>query len=335
MTRFAVWLGRNADAFVALLLAVVVAALGLGVDLPNETEVTNSAILAVIGLLATSVLRDRARRQPVEAEVRDTLRDSTSSLAELSGRLADVERFEGVLEGTRRALDDASVVRVASRAQIEQLLAEARRGTDRWFYRGGTGAYLRSRTLPECVADANRQRRALLVRAQLVDPADDAVCETLARHRASLPAAPGEGPWTADRVRKEVLATILAACWHRQRFVMLDVQLGLSATMTTLRYDLSTSRILVTRDDPGGDVLVIDNDKFYYAWCAAELQTSLDQARRVPVERAREAPLGDEPTLEEVRRLFDVLGLPLPRAYADRDVVEIVRMALRPAAPLV
>ncbi|MFC6929632.1 hypothetical protein ACFQHO_04180 [Actinomadura yumaensis] len=64
MSRFAIWFGKNADAAIALILAVVVAVLGIGVNLPDERDIINSAILAVIGLLATSVLRDRggARR---------------------------------------------------------------------------------------------------------------------------------------------------------------------------------------------------------------------------------------------------------------------------------
>src|SRR3954471_6878132 len=104
MTRFANWFGKNADAVIALVLAVIVAILGLGVNLPNEDEITNSGILAVIGLLATSVLRDRGRRIPVEAEVRDTLRASSATLDDLSGKLAHIETFESVLADTKRAL---------------------------------------------------------------------------------------------------------------------------------------------------------------------------------------------------------------------------------------
>ncbi|MEU6749411.1 hypothetical protein ACQPZ8_35770 [Actinomadura nitritigenes] len=335
MTRFANWLGKNADAFIALVLAITVAVLGLGVNLPHEAEITNSAILAVIALLATSVLRDRGRRIPVEAEVRDTLRASASTLDELSGRLAHIEEFESVLAGTKRALDETAVVRVIGGGQVAQVLEEARRDTDRWFFKGGTGTYIRAKTLPECVAAARRDRRTLLFRLEILDPTNVEVCEAYARHRRSVsdsPDATGE-KWTLERTRKEAYATLLAACWHKQRFGMLDIDIGLARTMTTLRYDLASSRLVVTRDDPRGEALVVDNDKFYYSWVSAELQTSLDQARRVPVEQARLAPLDDEPTVEEVRKLFEVIGIELAHSYTDRDVIEIIRKALRAKDP--
>ncbi|TDC38432.1 hypothetical protein E1281_39170 [Actinomadura sp. KC345] len=335
MTRFATWLGKNADAVIALVLAITVAVLGVGVKLPNEAEITNSAILAVIGLLATSVLRDRNRRIPVEAEVRDTLRASSTTLDDLSGRLTHIEGFESVLSDTKRALDESTVVRVIGGAEVAQVLEEARRDTDRWFFKGGTGTYIRARTLPECVAAARRERRTLLVRLEILDPTNVEVCEAYARHRRSVaegPDATGE-PWTLDRTRKEAYATILASCWHKQRFAMLDIDIGLSRTMTTLRYDLAATRIVVTRDDPRGEALVIDSDKFYYSWVSAELQTSLDQARRVPVEQARLAPLDDEPTVEEARKLFEVIGIDLAQGYTDRDVIEIIRKALRAKDP--
>ncbi|MFI0349560.1 hypothetical protein [Actinomadura sp. 9N407] len=335
MTRFATWLGKNADALIALILAVVVAVLGIGVNLPNESEITNSAVLAVVGLLATSVLRDRGRRAPVEAEVRDSLRSSSATLEGLDRKLDRLESFEGVVADTKRALDETTVVRVIAGGQVAQVLEEARRDTDRWFFKGGTGTYIRARTLPECVAVARRERRALLFRLEIIDPANVAVCEDYARHRRSVaesPDATGE-PWTLERTRKEAYATILAACWHKQRFGMLDIDIGLSQTMTTLRYDLAASRVVVTRDDPRGEALVVDSGKFYYGWVSAELQISLDQARRVPVEQVRLAPLDDEPTVEEVRKLFEVIGVELAGGYTDRDVVEIIRKALRPKDP--
>jgi len=335
MLRFAAWAGKNADAVIALVLAIVVAALGLGVQLPNEDEITTSAVLTVVGLLATSVLRDRARRAPVENEIRDALRTSSDALEGLSEKVGRIDAFEDVVTGTKRALEETAVVRVIPGAQVAQVLEEARRDTDRWFFKGGTGTYIRAKTLPECVATARRERRTLLFRLEIIDPTNVTVCEDYARHRRSVsdgPDATGE-TWTTERTRKEAYATILAACWHKQRFGMLDIDIGLSRTMTTLRYDLSASRVVVTRDDPRGEALVVDAGKFYYGWVSAELQTSLEQARRVPVEQARLAPLDDEPTAEEVRKLFDVIGIELDPAFTDRDIAEIVRKALRAKDP--
>lgn len=328
MTRFATWAGKNADAVIALVLAIAVALLGLGLNLPNEDEITNSAVLAVVALLATSLLRERSRREPVDTEVRD-------SLVDLRAKLGQLETFEGVVDGTKQALEETSVVRVISGAQVGHVLEEARRDTDRWFFKGGTGTYIRAKTLPECVSAARRDRRTLWFRLEIIDPTNEAVCGDYAQHRRSVevrPDATGE-EWSLERTRKEAYATILAACWHKQRFGMLDIDIGLSQTMTTLRYDLSASRAVVTRDDPRGEALVIESGKFYYGWISAELQTSLDQARRVPVERIRTAPLDDEPTVEEVRKLFEVIGIDLAPGYTDRDIVEITRKALRAKDP--
>jgi hypothetical protein len=335
MSRFATWMVKNADAVIALVLAVAVALIGLGFNFQNEDEVVDSAVLAVVGLLATSLLRERTRRAPVENEVRDSLQASSATLDDLSGKLSRLETFEGVVGDTRRALEETAVVRVISGAQVGQVLEEARRDTDRWFFKGGTGTYIRAKTLPECVFAARRDRRTLWFRIEIIDPTNEAVCGDYAQHRRSVavrPDATGEA-WTLDRTRKEAYATILAACWHKQRFGMLDIDIGLSQTMTTLRYDLAASRVVVTRDDPRGEALIIDSGKFYYGWVSAELQTSLDQARRVPVERARTAPLDDEPTVEEVRKLFEVLGIDLAPSYTDRDVIEIIRKALRARDP--
>ncbi|MCW2887004.1 MAG: hypothetical protein QOE54_7110 [Streptosporangiaceae bacterium] len=336
MVRFAAWLARNADAAVALLLAVFVGALGLSPALGDkQSEVVASATLVVLGLLATAILRDRYRRAPVEEEVRDTLRGASRVLDALPERLSRMEELENLVVRTRQALDESSVVQVLNGAEVAPTLAKARRTTDRWIYKGGTGTYIRAVTLPECVGFARRDRRALLVRLEILDPTDEEVCDTYARFRRSaLDETDSSGElWTLERTRKESFATILAACWHRQRFRLLDIDIGLSSAMTTFRWDLSSSCVVITREDPSAPAMMVDRGKFYYDWCTTELLASLDQARRVPIEQARAAPLGDEPTVEEVRKLFDVLNLGLPRSFTDRDVGDIARKALQAKNP--
>ncbi|MFF0246916.1 hypothetical protein ACWEU6_23125 [Streptosporangium sandarakinum] len=331
MARFGTWLGKNADGFIALLLAVGVGVVGLlddAIDKAVRDQVIESGTLLVLALLTTAILRDRWRQEPAETAMRESFA-RTSTLPER------MQRLEGVVSEAGRALADLSVVKVLNGAEeIAKAHAEARAGTDRWTFKGGTGTYLRAVTLPECVAAARAQRRALLMRLEIIDPADERVCEAYARFRRSMSQEPdGTGEvWTAERTRKEAFATILAGCWYHQRFGLLEIHIGLSATMTTFRWDLSASSLIITGEDPRR-ALLAGRRSFYYDSCTTELMASLEQARRVPIELARSVPLGDEPTIEEVRKLFEALGLPLPRSYTDRDVADLTRKALRAKNP--
>lgn len=333
MGRLTAWIVRNADGVVALVLSALIAILAW-VDVAGTNEI-NGATLLVLAVLAATLLRDRSRAELLEREVRTAVRQALPALAQLPERLERVAELEEVVAGTRRALDEMSMVRVLSGPEIGHALAEARRNTDRWMFKGGTGTYIRAVTLPECVENARRENRTLFVRLEIVDPTNEELCDMYARFYRSLSTRPdgiGE-PWTVDRTRKESFATILAACWYRQRFGLLDIDIGLSSTMTTFRWDMSAHSVIMTQENPSAPALMIERGKYYYDRYSLELLTSLEQARRVPIEQAKTVPLSEEPTVEEVRRLFTALALPLPAAFADRDVADIVSKALRPRNP--
>jgi hypothetical protein len=331
--QVAPWAAQNADGAIALVLAIVVGILGI---LPNEvvptavqTQLVNAATLVIMALVATALLRDRVRQAPVEETI------TSGALAQLPARLARLEEIETLVGSTRKALDALQLVRVlASKQEIAQAHAEARSGTTRWSFKGGTGTYLRAVTLPECVAAARRVKRHLTVRVEVIDPSNAEVCETYAHYRRSLSDVPdGTGEtWTTDRARKESYATILAAFWHRQRYGLLDIGVGLASTMTTFRWDLSATRLIMTVEDPNVAMTALA-DTFFYENCDTELRLSFEQARHVPLEMYKKVPLSDEPTIEEVQELFERIGVPLPKAYDGRDVVDIARKALRAVDP--
>ncbi|MBN6054034.1 hypothetical protein JYK22_18985, partial [Nonomuraea sp. RK-328] len=124
----------------------------------------------------------------------------------------------------------------------------------------------------------------------------------------------------------------LAAFWHRQRYGLLDIGVGLSATMTTFRWDLSATRLIMTVEDPNRAMTALAGT-FFYENCDTELRLSFEQSRRVPLEKYKKVPLSDEPTVEEVQELFERIGVPLPRSYNEHDVVDIARKALRALNP--
>ncbi len=295
MARLVAWLRGNADGFLALVIAAVVALLGV-LDVFG-TEQVNAAILLTLALLATTLLRDRWF--------------------------------------AARALAQTTAVRLVTGPEVGRVHADAHHETEQWMFKGGTGTYLRAVTLPECVENARRAKRPLRVQVEIIDPADQALCHEYSQYRLSLTPGPDRtgDTWTLDRTRKEAFATILAACWYRQRFTFLKIEVGLSKVMTTFRWDISSSWVIMTQEDPAAPALLFEKGKPHYRAYSRELMASFEQTRQIDVGRARDLQLSDEPSVEEARKLFAVLDLELPGSFTDRDVADIVRRAIQPKNP--
>jgi hypothetical protein len=132
-----------------------------------------------------------------------------------------------------------------------------------------------------------------------------------------------------DRTRKEAYATVLAACWYQRRFSFLTIEVGLSSMMTTFRWDMTPHRLIITQEDPHFPAMMLEPGKYYYEIYSRELMASMRQSRRVPIDGIDHVELSVEPTVDETRKLFSELDLPLPRAFTDRNVAEIVSKAIQ------
>jgi hypothetical protein len=135
-----------------------------------------------------------------------------------------------------------------------------------------------------------------------------------------------------EAMARNAFATVLAICWYRQRFVLLQPEIGLSRVMTTFRWDISPAFALMTQEDRNAPAMYFDRGMSHYRAYLRELAMSFEQSRRLDLSRLEEQRLSDEPTPEEVRKLFSLLKLDIPLAMPDNDVVDIIRRASLPAA---
>jgi len=109
-------------------------------------EVLSAAILFVLALLATTLLRDR--------------------------------------RSAKALVDQVAAVRQVDAYDAERLRFEACRTTKSWEFRGAIGEVLRTATLPAYV-EAKAAAR-LDLRIEILDPDDRALCEAYAKHRTLL-----------------------------------------------------------------------------------------------------------------------------------------------------
>ncbi|MFI6849958.1 hypothetical protein OG535_07945 [Kitasatospora sp. NBC_00085] len=253
------------------------------------------------------------------------------SLAERRRRISDIREATA---GARQALDSLTSVRELAGVELERALELARQDTDRWVFKGGTGTYLRAVTLPECVREAQHRRRSLTVKIDIVHPGDEQACAAYSRFRETFGGRPDgaqSGGWSVERTRKESYATVFAAAWYRQRLDTLEIDVHLSSVVPTLRFDLSASCLVITQDDPRRVSLYIERGRPLYDYYVTELHHYREQAVKLDLRDAE--PLGDDPTVDEARRLFDRLGVRLPAAFSDADVGDIIDRALHAENP--
>jgi hypothetical protein len=296
---------ENADIFV-----VFVTALTLGVlDILNvvDNDRANAAILPVLAALAFVWFRDRSRNSRI--------------VQQISG-------VEATTEALRGLLTDGQPMRTLTGQEIPRELMEARSDTDQWLFKGSTGGFTRAVTLPECVERARLHRSPLRFAIEILDPTDVPLCDRYSRlhHELAGPDAE-EQTWTAHGTRKDVYATILAACWYQQRSLeLLEMTLSLSSAITLFRWDLSSSRLVLTYRGPQFPAVSFPRQSPHYRMWRIELRASMRQARQVPIERA--TPLSEWPTPEETRALFASLGIALSDDFTEADIGDIVRTAL-------
>ncbi len=190
-------------------------------------------------------------------------------------------------------------------------------------------------TLPRCVELARAGRRSLQMRLEIRDPTDDAVCERYESFRRSLSTAPdGTGEaWTRGRARLESYATIVAACWYRERFQLLDIHVGLSSTMSTFRYDMSSEYLVVTQDDARFPALLIPRGKPLYDGYDVDLRNSFDQTRAVRLELSGSVSLSETPTPAEIRRLLEALNLFPDQLLDEQELQAIAEKAVHAKNP--
>lgn len=318
MKRAIMWLADNADVIIGLGLAVFASILGIAGVVPPYV-VANVTVLT-LATLAFVMLRDRGRQEKAARQVEGSVTTANAQILSLFAKFTE-----------------SRPIKILNGPEISRALIVARTGTDQLVFKGATGTFTRAVSLPECLASARDSRRPLRVRIEIFDPGNTQLLESYVELYASW--AEGrddpQSQWTVDATRQEILATILAACWHKERNPwLLDIEVFLSPSLTTFRWDLTHNALIITQIGPRFPAMLIERDDVYYSCWSAELQASMEaSAKRLPLREVSALRLGDHPGPEAVRALFDRLNVAIPDDYRDEHLKALIQKALHEEDP--
>jgi hypothetical protein len=226
---------------VAYLLASVVALILAILDIVGLVSVSNDRFVQLIAAIAAIVLvgfvTEGAERREQAGQQRDVL--------------AVVERFT----------TDAAVREVPAN-QIGTGISVLLSDSSEWLFRGGSGRYLRSHTLPTMGEIRDRE---VEIRVQVLDPRDSQLCQGYADYRnlqrGELVRRADEGDMR--NIQADLLASIYAAGWYDAN-TRIEARVTLLRTISPLRFDMGSVGLYVTVADPVAPALYASSESWYY-----------------------------------------------------------------------
>jgi hypothetical protein len=221
--------------------------------------------------------------------------------------------------------DEIAKVNVIGAEEIAKYLERAMDETDIWWYMGSTGSYLRSDALRGLTAAARKGGGGCHVIVLLIDPTNEGLCEEFARYRNSLKHTRPD-PWTKKVIQLDVLATILSAFETKDQQPQIQVDIRLRQTFSTLRYDVSSKYVVITKEESDAPAMRCDAPGQYYRAYREEVTFAFNQATAVPnPQRGFSASLD----IGQVKKLFEEdLKLRIP-GIDDGDLAEIMKRSER------
>jgi hypothetical protein len=228
---------------------------------------------------------------------------------EAGERRAFARRHEELF-GEVRALGGALEVRQIASNAIGPGIRDELTRSGAWLFRGGSGRFLRSGTLPEL---GNIRNREVPVMIQVLDPRDEFLCTKYAEYRSVQRGAVIRRPDEGDmrKIQADLLASIYAAAWYSAR-TRIEASVTLLRTISPIRYDFGDRGLYVTVADPTQPGLFAQNGSWYYN----SVRDELEQANHghPSVQFSRDIQLF--PTKDEVDGVIVERGLDAIRIHA-------------------
>ena len=142
-----------------------------------------------------------------------------------------------------------SPLKVVPAVAIGGTLKGLRQHATAYWFVGRTGRDFRVKALPILEANARTRGQPLQVTAIILDPTDPSICKRYALTRNAARFRGRDDVWTAEKVKIEALASVVAIFQTAWRCSLVNVSVSLARTLSTFRMDMSDEGLLLTVED--------------------------------------------------------------------------------------
>jgi hypothetical protein len=220
---------------------------------------------------------------------------------------------------TSPGLRNAEVIPLRDVEISDEIINLVEQVSDYWFW-GRSGSYFRCEVLPQLDEAAREARRHVHVRVVVPDPDREGNDLLYMNYRRGL----GE---TADKntLAASVIATIYSVAVASAKNPYLRAEIGLCPGVPVLRYDVSSSGALLTRDAKPLPAILVNSGNGYFEMFRDAAENELRQSRRLDWNPAEISAPDESEENSILPVLAAIQGLP----HHNNEVIEATKQLLR------
>ncbi len=172
--------------------------------------------------------------------------------------------------------------------EIDQYLRKGASDTREWFYLGHTARYIRSQILPFVNQDSLAKNENKVIKVIILNPYDEELCEFYATYRNhSRSISVTNEKWSKEKVRDDLIATVLCMIELQQANSMLQVDAGFQNSVSLFRADISSSMTLITQEDNQEPAIRYSSDSHFYRNYRRELDLAWRQSIQLKISEVK------------------------------------------------
>lgn len=217
---------------------------------------------------------------------------------------------------------ESGTFRFLSSDQIEGAIREGTTGAREWSVRARTARYFRRRTLPWIAASSVQAGRTVRIRVQLLDPGDVNLLGDYVDYQASEATSGRE--FDVNRVRREILATLVTLLDYNTRYPRLSIEVGLSRSLWLMSLDICDDRAIICGQHGGHPAILHSEGSSFYNTTRDEFEAGFASSRVLAL-NGRSFRL-DEATAGSARLALETIQVD-HSALSDEDVEQVISAA--------
>lgn len=155
--------------------------------------------------------------------------------------------------------NEVSIIQYQNRSSA---LLKLRENSLVYYYYGNIGAYTRSITFKYFSEKAFQKQESIYLRLNILDFRDEKSCINYSKIKTAF--NKGNKQISSEDIKNDVCATILIAYFTTQENPYLKVEVSLRNNPSFVRYDVSDSNLLITKENPLETAMLANNQTFIY-----------------------------------------------------------------------